>query len=148
MEQSILIGLAIALIFFVWVWIGLTIMSRLSLEQKIEKLEAIENRLPEEERNLTHLKELRAIEQSKVSSAKMVLGLFGLLLIGAMGATAASTKLQDIFGFENLKVFYYLGCVILAFMVLPTFFGLSLAGSTKDKGIDKKEKVSAKEGAA
>lgn len=146
MELSILIGLAIALILFVWVWIALTIMARLNLEQKIEKLEAIENRLPEEERSLTHLQELRAIEQSKVGSAKAVLGLFGLLVLGAMGATAASPKLQEIFGYENLKAFYRLGLIVVSFMILPTFFGLSLAGSHKAAKMDKTEKV--KEGAA
>ena len=38
-----------------------------ALEQKIEKLENIENRLPEEQRSLDHLSELRAIERNKIA---------------------------------------------------------------------------------
>lgn len=146
MEQSIMIGLAIALIFFVWIWIGLTIVQRLSLEQKIEKLEYIENRLPEEERNLTHLKELRAIEQNKVGGAKLILGLFGLLLLVALGLITFYEPVQNLFGFDNLKTFAYLAIVVLAFMIVPTYVGLTLAGSTKPQAVDKKEKV--KEGVA
>ena len=141
MEQTIIVGLAITLIFFVWVWIGLTIVQRLSLEQKIEKLENIENRLPEEERSLGHLKELRAIEQNKVGGAKLVLGLFGLLLIAALGVVSFYTPVQDLFGFSNLKVFSYFAVVVLSFIILPTFVGLTLAGSSKNKPMDKKERV-------
>ena len=147
MEQTIIVGLAITLIFFVWVWIGLTIVQRLSLEQKIEKLENIENRLPEEERSLNHLQELRAIEQSKVGSAKAVLGLFGLLLIAALGVVTFYPPVQELFGFGNLKVFSYFAVVVLSFIILPTFVGLTLAGSSKAEPLDKKEKVTAKEGA-
>jgi hypothetical protein len=146
MEQAIIVGLAIALIFFVWVWIGLTIVQRLSLEQKIEKLENIENRLPEEERTLTHLKELRAIEQNKVGSAKWILGLFGLLLVAGIVVAVASQPVQDLFGPSNLKVFLYFGIVVLTFVILPTFVGLTLAGTSKAQPVDKKETV--KEGAA
>lgn len=143
MEQNIIVGLAIALIFFVWVWIGLTIVQRLSLEQKIEKLENIENRLPEEERTLTHLKELRAIEQNKVGGAKVVLGIFALLLIASLGLVTFDSSVQELFGFGNLKVFSYFAIVVLSFIILPTFVGLTLAGSSKSKPVDKKEKVSA-----
>jgi hypothetical protein len=141
MEQTIIVGLAICLIFFVWVWIGLTIVQRLSLEQKIEKLENIENRLPEEERTLTHLKELRAIEQNKVGGAKVVLGLFGLLLIAALGVVSFYQPVQDLFGFGNLKVFSYFAVVVLSFIILPTFVGLTLAGSSKSEPVDKKERA-------
>jgi hypothetical protein len=148
MEQAIMIGLAIALIFFVWVWIGLTIIQRLTLEQKIEKLDNIENRLPEEERTLSHLKELRAIEQNKVGGAKLILALFGLLLLTGLGLATFYGPVQDLFGIENLKTFAYLAIVVLAFMVVPTYVGLTLAGSTKPQAVDKKEKVAVKEGAA
>jgi hypothetical protein len=141
MEQTIIVGLAITLIFFVWVWIGLTIVQRLSLEQKIEKLENIENRLPEEERTLNHLKELRAIEQNKVGGAKLVLGLFGLLLIAALGVVSFYPPVQDLFGFSNLKVFSYFAVVVLSFIILPTFVGLTLAGSSKAQPLDKKEQA-------
>ena len=143
METSVLAGLAIILILFVWVWIGITIVQRLSLEKKIEKLDNIENRLPEEERTLGHLKELRAIEQNKVGSAKVIMGLFGLLLVGALLAGAFMPSVQEMFGFINLRTFTYFGIVALAFIVLPTYVGLTLAGSNKVKPIDKKEKVSA-----
>jgi hypothetical protein len=147
MEQSILIGLAMALIFFVWVWIGLTIVQRLALEQKIEKLENIENRLPEEERSLTHLKELRAIEQNKVGSAKRILALFGALLLAAIALATFYHPVQDLFGFDNLRTFMYLAWVVLAFMVLPTYVGLSLAGSSKSAALERKEKADRKEAA-
>lgn len=148
MEQSLIIGLAIALIFFVWVWIGLTIVQRLGLERKIEKLENIENRLPEEERQLTHLKELRAIEQNKVGGAKLVLALFGLLLLVSLGLATFYHPVQALFGFDNLRTFAYLCIVVLAFLVVPTYVGLTLAGSTKAEPVDKKEKAASKEGAA
>ena len=143
MEQTIIVGLAITLIFFVWIWIGLTIVQRLSLEQKIEKLENIENRLPEEERTLTHLKELRAIEQNKVGGAKLILGLFGVLLVAALCVVTFYAPVQELFGFSNLKVFSYFAVVVLSFIILPTFVGLTLAGSSKAQPLDKKERASA-----
>jgi hypothetical protein len=133
METSIMIGLAIALIFFVWVWIGLTIVQRMSLEQKIEKLENIENRLPEEQRSLDHLSELRAIERNKIASAKLTVAFFGVLLLAAMGLSTFDAKVQDIFGFENLKIFSYFAIVVLSFIVLPTYVGLTLASGGKSK---------------
>ena len=138
MEQTVVVLLAIALILFVWVWIGLTIVQRLSLEQKIEKLENIENRLPEEERTLNHLSELRAIEQNKVSGAKLILGLFGVLLFGAICVITFYAPVQELFGFGNLRVFSYFAWVVLSFMILPTYVGLSLAGSSKSMATDKK----------
>jgi hypothetical protein len=148
MEMQILGGISLALILFVWVWIALTIVQRMELERKIEKLDHIENRLPEEERNLTHLKELRAIEQSKVRSAKWVLMLFGLLIIVALGLAVRSTWVQGIYG-DHLGSFIALAMTVLTFIVLPTYFGLSLAGSTKKDPLDKRETVrQAKGGAA
>jgi hypothetical protein len=131
MEHMIIIGLSVALILFVWMWIGLTIVQRQSLEQKIEKLENIENRLPEEERNLGHLSELRAIERNKVNSAKLILAVFGLLLLAGLGLATFDQRLQEIFGFDALKIFIYLDIVVLAFIVLPTYVGLTLAGGGK-----------------
>lgn len=133
METSIMIGLAIALIFFVWVWIGLTIVQRMSLEQKIEKLENIENRLPEEQRSLDHLSELRAIERNKIASAKLTVAFFGVLLLAALGLGTFDGKVQEIFGFENLKIFSYFAIVVLSFIVLPTYVGLTLASGGKSK---------------
>lgn len=143
MEQAIITGLAIALILFVWVWIGLTIVQRLGLEQKIEKLENIENRLPEEERTLTHLKELRAIEQNKVGSAKIIIALFGFLIVVALGMAVMNPWVQSVFG-DHLSTFITLAMTVLTFMVVPTYVGLTLAGSTKKDPLDKKETVQAK----
>lgn len=129
MNQSILIGMSVAIILFVWAWIALVILNRLSLEKRIEKLENITNPLPEEERTLNHLAELRAIEQNKVSSARWILVLFGLLLVGAVAATAFYQPLYDIFGSTHLQSFAQLAIAVLAFFILPTLVGLSLAGS-------------------
>jgi hypothetical protein len=148
MEQSIMIGLAVALIFFVWVWIGLTIVQRMSLEQKIEKLETIENRLPEEQRSLDHFNELRAIEKNKIGSAKVIVAVFGLLLLAALGLGTFDTKVQDIFGFENLDAFFYFDLVVLSFIVLPTFVGLTLASGGKHKPVVRKKAVTESKGAA
>ena len=139
MEQAILVGISLTLILFVWVWIGLTIVQRLDLERKIEKLDNIENRLPEEQRNLMHLKELRAIEQNKVGSAKLILGLFGLFIVAALGLAVFYPPVRQLFGFDNLTAFASLALVVLTFMVVPTYVGLTLAGSTKKEPLDKKE---------
>jgi len=133
MENTIIIGIAIALIFFVWVWIGLTIVQRLSLEQKIEKLENIENRLPEEQRTLNHLTELRAIERNKVGSAKLILGFFGVLLLVALGLATLNERVQGIFGLDSLKDFSLYDIVVLSFIVLPTYVGLTLASGGKPR---------------
>lgn len=147
MEQSILIVLALALVFFVWVWIGLTIVQRMSLEQKIEKLQNIENRLPEEQRSLDHLLELRAIERNKIASAKLIVAVFGAMLLAGMVLSLADSEIQQIFGFGNLKIFSYFAIVVLAFIVLPTYVGLTLASGGKAKPVDRKV-VAAGKGAA
>jgi|GEM_PF-2085106 hypothetical protein len=148
MEQTIIIGLSVALIFFVWVWIGLTIVQSMTLAQKIEKLEAIENRLPEEQRILSHLSELRAIERNKVGSAKLILALFAVLLLASLGLALLDTRVQDLFGFDNLKVFSYFDFVVLSFVVLPTYVGLTLAGGGKAKPISGPKIAAEEKGAA
>jgi hypothetical protein len=142
MEYGIMVGLSLALILFVWVWIGIAIVQRLALEKKIEKLANIENRLPEEERALNHLQELRMIEQNKVGSAKVILGLFGGLIALALGLAVFYPPMHALFGFENLTAFASTALVVLTFMVLPTYVGLTLAGSNKKDPLEKKEKVS------
>ncbi len=137
-QQVILAGISLAVILFVWVWIGLTIVQRQDLERKIEKLDNIENRLPEEERRIVHLKELRAIEQNKVSSAKIVLGLFGFLILGAVGLAVFYSPVHQLFGFDNLSSFVALAMVVLTFLVLPTYVGLTLAGTKTKEPIDRK----------
>ena len=140
MEQAILVGISLAIVLFVWVWIFLTILQRLELEKKIEKLDNIENRLPEEERNLTHLKELRAIEQNKVGSAKFIIGLFGFLIVVALGLAVMNPWVQSVFS-DHLTAFITIAMTVLTFMVVPTYVGLTLAGSTKKDALEKKETV-------
>ena len=143
MELAILVGISLALVLFVWIWIGLAIIQRLELERKIEKLDNIENRLPEEERNVTHLKELRAIEQNKVGSAKIIIAMFGLLIIVALGMATMNPWVQSVFS-DHLSTFITLAMTVLTFIVVPTYVGLTLAGSTKKDPLDKKETLQAK----
>ncbi len=143
MEQVILIVLAIALVLFVWLWIGLTIVQRMSLERKLEKLRNIENRLPEEQRSLDHLSEISAIERNKVVSAMVIVVTFGVLLLAALGLALFDSKIQDVFGFDNLRIFSYFDIVVLTFIVLPTFVGLTLAWGGKEKPKVRKEPVPA-----
>ena len=130
MNNAILIGMAVVMILFVWSWIMVTILHRMSLEKKIEKLNNITNPLPEEEKTLNHYKELRAIEQSKVTSAKWVIVLFMLTIIGCAAATVMYEPLQEFFGYPPLAGFLGVCVVMLAFFCLPIFMGLTLAGGT------------------
>lgn len=136
--QIALLLLAVAVVFFVWLWIGSTLFHRITLEQKIERLQNIENRLPEEQRSLDAQLELRAIEKSKVGAAKFVVVLFGLLLLAALVAGFCDAEVQQIFGFGNIKIFSYFAIVVLAFVVLPTFVGLTLAGGGRSKPVVRK----------
>lgn len=138
MEQTVLLLLAVAIVFFVWVWIGSTLFHRIALEQKIERLQNIENRLPEEQRSLDNQLELRAIERSKIGSAKFIVVLFGVLLLASLVAALFDSDVQQLFGFGNLKVFSYFAVVALAFIVLPTFVGLTLAGGGRSKPVTRK----------
>src|SRR5262245_29811946 len=118
--ELLLLGISLVLVLFVWTWIGLTIIQRLNLERKIEKLDLIENRLPEEERSLAQLKELSGIEANKIGSAKLVLGLFGLLVGGGILAPVFYAPMRELFGFDNLLRFETLAWTVLTFMVVPT----------------------------
>ena len=138
MENPILIGMALVLILFVWVWIGIAMVHRMSLEKKIEKLNNITNPLPEEEKTLNHYKELRAIEQSKLGSAKWVMGMFMLMLIVGAIAAVIYEPLTNFFGYSKLANFITVCVVLLAFFCLPTFMGLTLASAGKK---DNEEKV-------
>lgn len=142
MNNSIIISMAVVLLLFVWAWIGLIILNRLSLERKIEKLDSITNRLPEEERSLRHLKDLRTIEQGKVSSAKWTVGLFMLFLVAALCVAPWWAPLKELFGYGILSSFSVLAFVLLTFFCLPVYVGLTLAGSkSKDKDEKTKESV-------
>jgi hypothetical protein len=131
MNSGIIIGMSIVLLLFVWAWIGLIILNRLSLERKVEKLISITNRLPEEERSLRHLRDLRTIEQGKVSSAKWTVGLFMLFLIATICVAPWWTPLQELFGYQILSGYSTLAFVLLTFFCLPVYVGLTLAGSNK-----------------
>ena len=142
MNSAILIGMAVLLILFVWSWIMVSMLQRMSLEKKIEKLNNITNPLPEEEKTLNHYKELRAIEQSKVSSARWVIVMFMLAIIGCAVATVVWEPLREFFGYPPLAQFLGVCVVLLAFFCLPIFMGLTLAGgSTKEQ--ERKEEVAA-----
>ncbi len=136
--QTVLLLLAVAVVFFVWLWIGTTLFHRISLEQRIERLQNIENRLPEEQRALDSHLELRAIEKSKVTGAKIVVAVFGLMLVGSMVAAYCDSQVQALFGFGNLRVYSYFAIVVLAFVVLPTYVGLTLADGGRAKPITRR----------
>ncbi len=129
MDLAVLIGMAVVLILFVWGWIALVMFHHLSLDRRLEKLINITNPLPEEEKELVYLKEQRTIESSKVRSAKAVLFLFILLILGGIAAAAVSQSLKQIFGTDTLVRSIWVGVVVLSFFCLPTYLGLSLAGS-------------------
>jgi hypothetical protein len=140
MNSAIIIGMGIVVLLFIYVWIGLIILNRLSLERKIEKLDSITNRLPEEERSLRHLKDLRTIEQGKVSSAKWTIGLFMLFLAVTLGITPVWEPLKELFGSGILSSYSMLAFALLTFFCLPIYVGLTLAGSNKkDKEAAPKE---------
>lgn len=137
MNSSIVIGLSVVLLLFIWSWIGLVIFNRLSLDKQIEKLNRITNPLPEEERALREFKDLRAIERAKVSSAKWMLALFMLFLFATICVAPWWNPLYELFGGRILSQYTTFALVLLAFFFLPTYVGLSLAGSNKK---DKAEK--------
>ena len=131
MNASIIIWMGVVVLLFIYGWIGLIILNRLSLERKIEKLDSITNRLPEEERSLRHLKDLRTIEQGKVSSAKWTIGLFMLFLITTVIIAPTWEPLKELFGYTILSSYSVLAFTLLTFFCLPIFVGLTLAGSNK-----------------
>ena len=131
MNSSILIGMGVVVLLFIYAWIGFIIVNRISLERKIEKLESITNRLPEEERSLVALLDLRMIERGKVSSAKWTIGLFMLLLIASLCVAPTWEPLKELFGYAILSRYATLAFVLLTFFCLPIFVGLSLASSSK-----------------
>jgi hypothetical protein len=142
MNSSIIIGMGVVVLLFIYGWIGLIILNRLSLERKIEKLDSITNRLPEEERSLRHLKDLRTIEQGKVSSAKWTIGIFMLFLIATLCVAPTWDPLKELFGYAILTKYSMLAFVLLTFFCLPIFVGLTLAGSkSKDKPESSKETI-------
>jgi hypothetical protein len=137
MNSGILVGMAVVLLLFVWIWIGMIILNRLSLERRIEKLDSITNRLPEEERSLRHLKDLRTIEQGKVSSAKWIVGLFMLFLVLTLAVAPWWPPLQELFGYSILSSYTMLASALLTFFCLPVYVGLTLAGSNKKEKEEK-----------
>jgi len=142
MNSGIIIGMGIVVLLFIYGWIGLIILNRLSLERKIEKLDSITNRLPEEERSLRHLKDLRTIEQGKVSSAKWTIGLFMLFLVATLAVAPTWEPLRELFGYTILSSYAMLAFVLLTFFCLPIYVGLTLAGSNKrEKETAPKESV-------
>jgi len=131
MNSSIIIAMSVILLLFIWSWIGLVIFNRLSLDKNIEKLSRITNPLPEEDRALRQFKDLRAIEQAKVSSAKWLLGFFMFFIFATICVAPWWNPLYELFGGRLLSQYTSFALGILAFFFLPTYVGLSLAGSNK-----------------
>jgi len=130
MEFSFLIGLAVLLVLFVWGWIGVVMIHHLNLERRIEKLMNITNALPEEEKELTSLRELRMVESGKVSSAKWTLFFFMLLVLLGIGMLVKYDNLRQLLGLQTALQAIWVGVVVLAFFCMPTFLGLILASSS------------------
>ena len=130
MNVAILFLLAVLLILFIWGWIGLVMFHYLSIEKRMERLINITNPLPEEEKEINYLKEQRMIEQSKIRSAKWILIMFMLLVVGAVVAAVKLPELLELFGIPTLTYAITLGVVALVFFCMPTYLGLALAGSS------------------
>jgi hypothetical protein len=130
MNLAILVLMAVLLILFIWGWIGLVMFHYLSIEKRLEKLINITNPLPEEERELSYLKEQRTIEQSKIRSAKWILILFMLAIMAAVGLSVYSAEVRSLFGIPTLSQAIMIGVVVLVFFCMPTYLGLALAGSS------------------
>lgn len=142
MNSSIIVGMGVVVLLFIYAWIGLIILNRMALEKKIEKLDSITNRLPEEERSLRQLKDLRSIEQGKVSSAKWTIGIFMLLLLASLAVAPTWEPLKELFGYAILSRYATLAFVLLTFFCLPIYVGLTLAGTSKAVKL-KEEKATA-----
>lgn len=145
MNSSIIIGMSVVLLLFIWTWIGLVIFNCLGLDKNIEKLNRITNRLPEEERALQEYKDLRAIERAKVSSAKWLLFFFMLFLFATICVAPWWPPLYELFGGKLLSQYTTFALALLAFFFLPTYVGLSLAGSNKKDKSEKIEKIAKRE---
>jgi hypothetical protein len=149
MELLVLTGLAVLLILFVWGWIAVVMVHHLSIERRIEKLVNITNPLPEEEKELSSLKEQRMIETGKVASAKWTLVFFMLMIIGSMVALVYYPSLRALLGLDTALQAIWIGVVVLAFFCMPTFLGLVLAGSSTRLPKElRKDDGKAEEGAA
>ena len=149
MNMTIITGMAVVLLLFIWTWIAIVIINRISLEKEIEKLENITNPLPEEERKMRNLKDLRTIEQGKVGSAKWVVGFFMFLIVGFMGLALGWGPIREFFSPETLRLFTTGSIVLFTFFCIPIMAGLSLAGpKKKDKKNTPRETIEKAEGAA
>ena len=74
--------------------------------------------------------------------AVVPINLFVTFLVLALGVVAFYQPVQDLFGIENnLTTFCFYGVVALSFFILPTYVGLTLAGSSKPKAVEKKEQA-------
>jgi hypothetical protein len=137
MEFTFLIALGVVLMLFIWGWIGVVMVHHLNLERRIEKLINITNPLPEEEKELTNLRERRMVESGKVSSAKWTLFLFMAVIVATIVLLAKYDSLRQLLGLDTALEAIWIGVVILAFFCMPTFLGLLLASSRADKTLSK-----------
>ena len=130
MDSMMILITGAVLLLFVWGWIGVVIMNSISLNKRIEKLSSITNPLPEEEKALRHLKDMQSIEQGKVSSAKIVVIFLMLLLVAGIVLAPSWEALSQFFDGAFLVGTVQLFFILLVFFCIPTFVGLSLAGSS------------------
>ncbi|MES2202393.1 MAG: hypothetical protein V4498_09090 [candidate division FCPU426 bacterium] len=131
MNSSIVIGMGVVLLLFIWSWIGIIILNRIALEKKIEKLAGITNALPEEEETLQHLQELRNIESGKIFGAKFLLAIFMLFLVASLCVAPWWPPLYELFGSQILSTYMLMAFGLLAFFCLPIYVGLGLANPKK-----------------
>jgi len=137
MEFTFLITLGVVLLLFIWGWIGVVMIHHLNLERRIEKLINITNPLPEEEKELTSLREQRMVESGKVASAKWTLFLFMAVIVSTIVMLVKYDSLRALLGLDTALEAIWIGVIILGFFCMPTFLGLILASSRADKDLSK-----------
>jgi hypothetical protein len=137
MEFTFLITLGVVLLLFIWGWIGVVMIHHLNLERRIEKLINITNPLPEEEKELTSLREQRMVESGKVASAKWTLFLFMAVIVATIVMLVKYDSLRALLGLDTALEAIWIGVIILGFFCMPTFLGLILASSRADKDLSK-----------
>jgi hypothetical protein len=118
---------AVVIILFVWTWIGLVMVRHLNMARRLEKLYNVENPLPEEEREIEHLREIQAGEASRIRSAKWTLALFMLLILGTLYYAVVNNTFRNLLGIDTVVQAIGIGVLIVAFFCMPTYLGLHLA---------------------
>jgi hypothetical protein len=127
MNAFLMIAGAVVIILFVWTWIGLVMVRHLNMARRLEKLYNIENPLPEEEREIEHLREVQTGEASRIRSAKWTLLLFMLIILGTLYYAVVNNTFRNLLGIDTVVQAIGIGVLIVAFFCMPTYLGLHLA---------------------